>query len=602
MKRSMFVLTAALLLGAGAAQAADFALGFEGCPATVGTGLTVGTPFTFETYVTVTTTNNDSNLGAQGWSFGFQIEKPAGVDFTVDPASFKPVDPESDPPDTLGLNLQVSTLYDSDGDGDETSTPPGTPLKDPHLLWLYKAGFLVFENAYVTQKPDRPAGEAPIGVVSAIVLHQTKKMVLQPGAPNKPDTATQRVAKLVFKGTMPADKETVTLKFIDGLFGAGEAVANVVTYNSTSNSPTLGACEILLDTSKGPEPTYILALVDKDATDVGSGANNTIAKTVPADTPNVVTVDLLLKTENLPLEAGDVEPADGPQGWSVGLRHKDNMTLAVTNYVDIEGSDVTGPEIYPPIPGVSKVSTLYDNDADGGPNATPPGTPDIVKLQDLATAGFVVSEKAFVTAKATRPAGETPVGVVSAIVLHQTKKMVLQANATDKVLRMVFTMPAVAAGATIEGTISIEDGLFGSGEAVMNVITHKSTSMTPSVKRGLIIQLTGELIPVNEMDQFIRGDANNDGKVNIADVVWIVYTVVPGVAPGYSIACPDSGDANDDEALNISDAAFLIQYQFQGGSAPVAPLLECGSDDDANEVTCPKGTVDLCPTVPVPVR
>jgi hypothetical protein len=585
MKRSMFALAAALLF-AGVAQAADFTLGFSTCPAQFKGP--AGTPVVIPVEVTLTSANIPPNAppneavkpdGVQGWSWSLRV-----TNGTVDPASFKPVDPESDPPDIYGLNLQVSTRYDSDGDGDELTTPiPGTPLKDPHMLYLFKAGFLVFENAYVTQKPDRPVGEAPVGAVCAIVLHQTKKMVLQPDG-------TQVIAKFNVNATIGDEPKDVVLAFEDGLFGAGEAVANVVTYNSTSNTPVRQTCTVPL---RAPGQEFQLGIVAAGATDLGGevDGDNIIEVTAVAGEAGKVSLDLLLKTANLPLAADDVEPADGPQGWSVGLRHDADLALATTDYVDIEGSPATGPEIYPPIPGVTKVSALYDNDADGGPLATPPGTPDIVKLQDLATAGFVVSEKAYVTAKATRPVEELPVGVVSAIVLHQTKKMVLHANATDPILRMVLTLPVVAAGETKECKIWIENDLFGSGEAVKNVITYGSASKQATLKRNAIIRVTGE-VPVRA-NKFVRGDANNDGKIDIADAVWIVYTVVPGIAPGYSIPCVDSGDLNDDEALNIADAAFLIQYEFQGGTPPAAPLTECGTDDDSTEVTCPAAST-LC--------
>lgn len=61
------------------------------------------------------------------------------------------------------------------------------------------------------------------------------------------------------------------------------------------------------------------------------------------------------------------------------------------------------------------------------------------------------------------------------------------------------------------------------------------------------------------------GDANNDGTVDISDVVYLInYIFVGGSAPNPLTA----GDANCDSAVDISDAVYLIGYIFSGGSAP----------------------------------
>jgi hypothetical protein len=61
------------------------------------------------------------------------------------------------------------------------------------------------------------------------------------------------------------------------------------------------------------------------------------------------------------------------------------------------------------------------------------------------------------------------------------------------------------------------------------------------------------------------GDANNDGVVSIADVVFLAnYIFIDGAAPEPLLA----GDPNCDGRTNISDAVYLIQYIFSGGPAP----------------------------------
>jgi hypothetical protein len=63
----------------------------------------------------------------------------------------------------------------------------------------------------------------------------------------------------------------------------------------------------------------------------------------------------------------------------------------------------------------------------------------------------------------------------------------------------------------------------------------------------------------------IRGDANNDAKVTVADAVYLVnYLFKGGPAPGL----PEAGDANCDGKITVSDVVYLINYLFKGGPQP----------------------------------
>jgi len=52
-------------------------------------------------------------------------------------------------------------------------------------------------------------------------------------------------------------------------------------------------------------------------------------------------------------------------------------------------------------------------------------------------------------------------------------------------------------------------------------------------------------------------------------------------------ACLRASDANDDGAIDISDAVYMLNFLFQGGSAP-RPTLPEPSDDDpyADRLSC----------------
>jgi subtilisin-like proprotein convertase family protein len=60
----------------------------------------------------------------------------------------------------------------------------------------------------------------------------------------------------------------------------------------------------------------------------------------------------------------------------------------------------------------------------------------------------------------------------------------------------------------------------------------------------------------------IPGDANNDGKVSVSDVVYlIIYLFKGGVEP----FPPCKADVNDDSKVSVSDVVYLINYLFKGG-------------------------------------
>ena len=65
--------------------------------------------------------------------------------------------------------------------------------------------------------------------------------------------------------------------------------------------------------------------------------------------------------------------------------------------------------------------------------------------------------------------------------------------------------------------------------------------------------------------EYIRGDANGDGLIDIADVVYLInYLFINGPAPDPLWV----GDANCDEVVNIADVIHLVNYLFIDGPPP----------------------------------
>jgi hypothetical protein len=65
---------------------------------------------------------------------------------------------------------------------------------------------------------------------------------------------------------------------------------------------------------------------------------------------------------------------------------------------------------------------------------------------------------------------------------------------------------------------------------------------------------------------FTCGDVNNDGIVNVGDIVYLVtYLYRAGPAP-----VPQScvGDVNNDDIVNVGDIVYLVTYLYRAGPAP----------------------------------
>jgi len=77
-----------------------------------------------------------------------------------------------------------------------------------------------------------------------------------------------------------------------------------------------------------------------------------------------------------------------------------------------------------------------------------------------------------------------------------------------------------------------------------------------------------------DYEPFIRGDANADTSVDIADGVRILAHLFASDA----VTCLDAADANDDEFVNIADPIYLFTYLFQSAAPPPAPYPTCGAD------------------------
>jgi hypothetical protein len=108
-------------------------------------------------------------------------------------------------------------------------------------------------------------------------------------------------------------------------------------------------------------------------------------------------------------------------------------------------------------------------------------------------------------------------------------------------------------------------------------------------------------IPARATDaMLIRGDANRDGRVSIADAArTLLYLGLAGPPP----ACLEAADTNHDGVLNLNDAILTMNVLYRGVDAIAAPFPEC-SVVTLGDLTCEEslGCAESVARVPGPHR
>lgn len=80
---------------------------------------------------------------------------------------------------------------------------------------------------------------------------------------------------------------------------------------------------------------------------------------------------------------------------------------------------------------------------------------------------------------------------------------------------------------------------------------------------GVYVDTNNVVVP-----EFLRGDANDDGAINLTDAVFLLeHLFVQGPIP----LCPDAADVNDSDSLNLPDVVYLLTFLFGSGPPPVSP-------------------------------
>ena len=136
----------------------------------------------------------------------------------------------------------------------------------------------------------------------------------------------------------------------------------------------------------------------------------------------------------------------------------------------------------------------------------------------------------------------------------------------------------------------------GSGDAsgvALTTVDDLQSEFVVSQNRAGVYKL--ELGPSSGLNlvTFRRGDANDDGDVNISDPSFLLNFMFQ---QGELAPCLDAADADNSESIDITDGIFLFNFLFRGGSAPPAPFSSCGLDPETDlaceSANCSAGAPD----------
>ena len=93
-------------------------------------------------------------------------------------------------------------------------------------------------------------------------------------------------------------------------------------------------------------------------------------------------------------------------------------------------------------------------------------------------------------------------------------------------------------------------------------------------------------------DQRQKGLLKSAGVIGAATMVSRVLGYIRDMilahlfGGGERLSCADAGDTNDDGILDIADVIYLLAHLFAGGPPPQPPFPECGPDHTPDVLVC----------------
>ena len=110
-----------------------------------------------------------------------------------------------------------------------------------------------------------------------------------------------------------------------------------------------------------------------------------------------------------------------------------------------------------------------------------------------------------------------------------------------------------------------------------------------SEERHGLCPLIVHVVPRSEL--YLRGDADRDGDVTLADALRITEFLFGGEEDDLRMPCMAAADANDDRQVTFPDAVNLLRYLFLQAAPPFPPYPYWGQlQDSPSRLSCEAAT------------
>ncbi len=202
----------------------------------------------------------------------------------------------------------------------------------------------------------------------------------------------------------------------------------------------------------------------------------------------------------------------------------------------------------------------------------------ILTIESVTSLANLTGERPdFLVAKTVTPADPAaPHGVVIAVVGDFMSEYFYYSGPNEPVACARFRiLPDAQPGQ--EATIAFVDNVLDS-PPVANVVVYQGASVTPGTEPTDVHVNTlknGRVLVLGEVTPFLRGDANADYRLNIADAISVLGYLF---AHAPALKCPDAGDANDDGTLDLADPIAMLSALFTPRKSLPAPYPGMGAD------------------------
>ncbi len=397
----------------------------------------------------------------------------------------------------------------------------------------------LFDEGFNKSKAIDPIlNDGKNGATSAVVLCYGCENVLPPSA---------TILQLSLSATIAEDADPISVEYEEGLIGEGQPVRLVVTQLGQSIAPMLEALSV---------PVRALKSCLNDKYSLGFATENLVSDT--------------------PFAEGSVGTGE-PSGHASG----EGMTIAgapgeiasapvwatiITNESDPEAAGVQGWSLSIEALGAANITGI-----------TWEGTVTAPVPDGLFDSGF---EKTLLAAAEDNDGRS---GATSAVVLCFGCDTTIGLVGTTAVAELtVESRDPLSADAPQSGRLEYNP-LRSIGQQVDIVLTVLGTSVPVCNLDSVGLDI--EFEEVQGKGPYIRGDANDDGKLNIADGIWIINELFK---MGPESVCQTAADANNSNTVDLADAVFIFEYRFLTGPAPEAPFPDCGfiPIDAGGDLTC----------------